>query len=101
MSSGCSLIRSPGCRNDRGTQLGASRSKPPVRLSSASTSERVWDLMSLSEVMVFMFSCLVVLLVSFNSQPDKIRPGWQARMSQHRPCRALPTGPGSVKVVGG
>src|SRR3954454_16305347 len=27
-SSGCSLIRLPGCRNDRGTQVGVSRSNP-------------------------------------------------------------------------
>src|SRR5260370_37362587 len=42
-------MRRPGCRKERGTQVGARRSRPPVRASSASTGDLVVVLKVLRE----------------------------------------------------
>ena len=47
-------MRRPGWRKERGTHAGASRSKPPVRESSAATLDFVLPLVVLSWVTVFM-----------------------------------------------
>src|SRR5687768_11402074 len=52
-SFGSSFSRLPGWRNDRGTQQGASRSRPPVSDSAASTAALTFEVTVLSSLTDF------------------------------------------------
>jgi len=75
VSSGCNLMRSPGCKNERGTQHGASRKRPCVRASSRVTVAATPSVRVVS-------SCVVVGAVDVEEPESTVKAAMNSSMAE-------------------